>query len=120
MSGELAHLAAGPLPDLSVIELAIVIALLRRGPLNRDALAKVIADWLARAVTPRELYRPVARMIRRGWLVDCDHMCLAPTAVVQAQARQLYAAFIRMLAEERNCAGSDRARHLIKHEGDDG
>jgi hypothetical protein len=104
-------LGAVGLPDATVVELSIVVALLGRGPVRLECLAPVLAAWFARSVDWRALAPSVRRMKRRGWLIADRVGALTPTGSGRASAQLLYAGVIRMVG------ATERARSSAGKEG---
>lgn len=95
--------ALTPLPDLTVVEVSIIVALLRIGPAVIDALCPVLTGWFMKPVVQTELAPSVSRLQGRGWLVERPGGELVPSPSAYEPTQRLYSAFIRMLARE----GSD-------------
>lgn len=91
------HIGGGRLPDMTVVEVAVVVALLRRGPSRIDALAPVLAEWFATPVAFSDLTPSVRRMFGRGWLAEARDGRLSPGLLALQPTQRLYAGFIRML-----------------------
>lgn len=100
-----------PLPDMTVIELSVIVALLEDGPLRRERIARLIEDWFVRPVRPTELEPCLNRMQARGWVSDEAGTALSPTRAAEAPTMLLYAGAIRMIgAVEGSPRGTGRLR----------
>lgn len=103
----------GTLPDMSVVEVSIIVALLRGGPAAADALAPVLSDWFARPVRSPDLAPSVGRMTRRGWLAQRGGGQLEPTSAAYAPTQLLYAGFIRLLGRDSKPASDEGQMSLL-------
>ena len=92
--------AITPLPDLTVVEVSIIVALLRKGPAVLEALCPVLAGWFMKPIIGSELVPSVRRLQGRGWLVERPGGELVPSPSAYDPTQRLYSAFIRMLARE--------------------
>ncbi len=107
----------GALPDMSVVEIAIIVALLRRGPAPADALAPMLSDWFAQPVRSPDLAPSVGRMTGRGWLARRGDR-LEPTPAAYAPTQLLYAGFIRLLGRDGDAPGDDGQLSLLGEIGE--
>lgn len=105
------------LPDMTVVEVSIIVALLRRGPTAPDGLAPVLADWFAMPVRSDDLAPSVRRMTRRGWLARRGGGTLAPTPSAYQPTQVLYAGFIRLLGRESEPHDDDGQLNLLGDHG---
>lgn len=103
----------GSLPDMSVVEVAIIVALLRRGPAPADALAPMLSDWFARPVRSPDLAESIGRMTRRGWLLLGGGGRLEPTPGAYVPTQLLFAGFIRLLGRDDDAPGDDGQLSLL-------
>lgn len=106
----------GSLPDMSVVEIAIIVALLRRGPAPVDALAPMLADWFAQPVRSPDIAPSVGRMTGRGWLARRGER-LEPTPAAYAPTQLLYAGFIRLLGRDTDASSDDGQLSLLADTG---
>ena len=98
--GEVHYIGGEGLPDMTVVELAIIVALLRRGlPTAIEDLAPVLSQWFACPVNPAQLAGPIRRMAREGWLAE-GPIGLMPDRGALEPMKLLYGGFIRMFGEE--------------------
>jgi hypothetical protein len=74
--------ARTPVPDLSVLELAVIICVVRGPGHGAGAIASNLARWFNVALEARDLASPLLRLERRGWLVGND-----PKLEVSEEAR---------------------------------
>ncbi len=98
-TGSVVPIRGTSLPGMTVVELAIIIALLRLGPSPIGAVAPVLSGWFAVAVRPEDLASSVRRMLGQGWLAEDGAGCLRPAPAALAPTQLLYAGFIRMLGD---------------------
>lgn len=98
-TGSVVPIREAGLPAMTVVELAIIIALLRLGPSPIGAVAPVLAEWFAAAARPADLASSVRRMLGQGWLAEDGDGCLRPAPAALAPTQLLYAGFIRMLGD---------------------
>ncbi len=113
-----ALLATGPagaptLPDMTVVELSLVIALLRDGAAGAERIAGTVAGWYARPVRSRDLAPSIARLTARGWLVAGSDGALSPTPRAHQPTSLLYACVIRMIGDAEREGNDGRQLHLI-------
>lgn len=106
----------GALPDMSVVEIAIIVALLRRGPAPVDALAPMLSDWFAQPVRSPDIAPSVGRMTGRGWLARRGER-LEPTPAAYAPTQLLYAGFIRLLGRDNDASADDGQLSLLADTG---
>ena len=85
------------LPDMTVVELSVVVALLTDGPLGRDRIRQVVDDWFVQSMRTFDLEPCLARMKARGWLREDPVKALSPTRAAEAPTLLLYAGVIRMI-----------------------
>jgi hypothetical protein len=64
--------ARGPVPDLTVLELAIAIVCTRRPRSETDEIASEISRWFDRPVTASHVELPLHRLIARGEVTSDD------------------------------------------------
>ena len=95
--GDVVQFGSSPLPDMTVVELAIVIALLRDPPGTLASIAPILADWFRRPVSPAQLLQPSQRMLRLGWIESNADGTLIPGQAAFEPTAWFYAGFIRML-----------------------
>lgn len=57
-----------PVPDISVLELAVVICCVRRPGLDQARLAKTIGRWFGVKLAEHDLKSPLRRLSHRDWL----------------------------------------------------
>lgn len=88
---------APPLPDMTVIELSVIVALLTSGPLNRDRIRQVVGDWFVRSTRTFDLEPCLARLRARSWLFEDPVKALSPTRAGEEPTLLLYAGVIRMI-----------------------
>lgn len=100
-------IAATPLPDMTVIELSVLVALLTDGPLRPDRLARAIADWFVRPVRIGDLEPCLAGMAAKGWVLRADVGSLFPARAAEATTLQLYAGLIRMIGAVERAGGME-------------
>jgi hypothetical protein len=98
-TGSVVPIREAGLPAMTVVELAVIIALLRLGPSSIGAVAPVLAQWFAVAARPEDLSASVRRMLGQGWLAEGSDGCLRPAPAALAPTQLLYAGFIRMLGD---------------------
>ena len=63
--------ALAPVPEFSVLELAVVICLARRPGSDLGSVAAEIGHWFDASVTQSDLAGPLRRLVHREWLL-CD------------------------------------------------
>ncbi|MDQ2764700.1 MAG: hypothetical protein M3Y22_14865 [Pseudomonadota bacterium] len=59
-----------PLPDLSVVEFAIMLALLRHGPVAAPIILPTLSEWFAAPLGLSHIEPKVTRLIRAGYVRD--------------------------------------------------
>lgn len=89
---------SGP-SHMTVIELAIIVALLRLGPSPLGDVAPMLAQWFAGPIAAGHLSPVAAHMVEQGWLRIDAAECFRPASAALAPTQQLYAGFIRMLGD---------------------
>ena len=98
-AGSVVPIREAGLPAMTVVELAIIIALLRLGLSPIGDVAPVLSEWFATAARPADLASSVRRMLGQGWLAEDGDGCLRPAPAALAPTQLLYAGFIRMLGD---------------------
>lgn len=59
-----------PVPEFSVLELAVVICIARRPGISPGEIAAEIARWFNAAVADHDLAGPLRRLLHREWLTS--------------------------------------------------
>lgn len=86
----------GLIPDMTVIEFLVGVALCRCGPANSTAIAREISGWLDCKVRVAELRPSLASMTARGWVrLDAGIYTIADNE--SEAVKGVYAAVIRLL-----------------------
>lgn len=86
----------GLIPEMSVIEFLVGVALCRCGPANSTVIASEISGWLDCKVRVAELRPSLASMTARGW-VRLDAGNYAISEIGSEAVKGVYAAVIRLL-----------------------
>lgn len=86
----------GIIPDMSVIEFLVGMALCRSGPSTSTAIAGEVLGWLDCKVRGAELQPSLTSITSRGWVhLDAGTYVIADTAIEAVKG--FYAAVIRLL-----------------------
>lgn len=100
---------ARTLPDMSAVELAILVALLQTGPAVIAIFARKLEDWFAMPFGAADLDPSLRRLRAKGWAADEGDGRLAPTAAAFEPTRTIYAGLVRMIASHfRNATDPDQ------------
>ncbi len=86
----------GLIPDMSVIEFLVGMALCRSGPSTSTAIAGEVSGWLDCKVRVAELQPSLTSITSRGWVhLDAGTYVIADTGIEAVKG--VYAAVIRLL-----------------------
>ena len=86
----------GLIPDMSVIEFLVGMALCRSGPSTSTAIAGEVSGWLDCKVRVAELQPSLTSITSRGWVhLDAGTYVIADTGIEAVKG--FYAAVIRLL-----------------------
>lgn len=86
----------GLIPDMSVIEFLVGMALCRSGPSTSTAIAGEVSRWLDCKVRVAELQPSLTSITSRGWVhLDAGTYVIADTGIEAVKG--FYAAVIRLL-----------------------
>ena len=103
------------LPDLTVVEFAVLIALLQLGPSTLVQLRATVADWFGQELTPLALSPAVRRLRHQGMLIEHADGRLQTVAHAGPPVAACFAAAIRITGTEfRRLLISDPARVSTK------
>jgi hypothetical protein len=89
-----------PIPDLSVVELAIVICCIRKPGIDLASVALNIGRWFGTSVVESDLLVPLRRLEHRAWLTS-DGSLLHPGQEAQKQAEFAARGIVRLLFRDR-------------------
>jgi hypothetical protein len=89
-----------PVPDLTVIELAIVIVCTRRPRSGTDEIASEISRWFDRPVTASHVELPLHRLIARGE-VTSDGDRFGSTDLGRNRAEDAARSLVRLIFRDR-------------------
>lgn len=92
--------AHAPIPDLSVIELAMVICCVRKPGIDLACVAANIGRWFEASVVEDDLLMPLRRLEHRAWLIS-DGSALHPGQEAQKQAEFAARGIVRLLFRDR-------------------
>ena len=94
-------LASGQgLPDLTVAEFAIMIALMRLGPSPAQALLPLLSDWFGYAVGLADIQPFLRRLMRLGFLVKEVDGTLQPQRRSAQSVSACFSALIRLVGSQ--------------------
>lgn len=102
------------LPDMTVIELAILTALLRKGPGKVAVIAPLLSEWFQVPIDPRQLAGPIQRMVEKHWLIVGPESFLMAAPAAKEPTVLLYPGFIRMFGDSLEPAGPGEAPDIRK------
>lgn len=88
--------ALRPVPDMSVLEFAVLMAYYRNPGIDLESVAALVGDWFVRALVPSDLTPAIRRLTQRSWL-DADALSYAPTQTGLEASRPLLGGMIRMI-----------------------
>jgi hypothetical protein len=89
-----------PIPDLSVVELAIVICCIRKPGIDLASVALNIGRWFGTSVVESDLLVPLRRLEHRAWLTS-DGSLLHPGQEAQKRAQFAARGLVRLLFRDR-------------------
>jgi hypothetical protein len=115
-AGSLPYTAPGDLPDMTVIELAIITALLRKGPGTVAVIAPLLSEWFKIPIDPSQLAGPINRMVAMHWLVVGPESFLMPAPAALEPTTLLYPGFIRMFGDSLEPAAPGEVPELREDE----
>lgn len=88
------------LPDLSVVEFAIMIALMRLGPQPAPALLPTLSDWFGFAVSLSDICASVRRLEHQGYLTTLEDGSLRTKRSSAEPVALSFTALIRIVGSE--------------------
>lgn len=88
------------LPDLSVVEFAIMMVLLRLGPQPAPALLPTLSDWFGYALSLRDIRSALRRLEHQGYVMRLDDGALRPRGASAKPVSQSLTALIRIIGTE--------------------
>ena len=86
-------------PDLSVMEFAILIALLRHGPVPAPIILPTLSDWLNTELGLSDIQPQIRRLLHNGMVTEPDGV-LTPHKKSLEPVSMLYQLVIRMIGTE--------------------
>jgi hypothetical protein len=92
--------ALAPVPDFSVLELAIVIVFARSPGISLAGVGVEIARWFKTDVSECDLAQPVGRLMRREWLTT-DGKTLHATEEARAKAELAARGIVQLMFRDR-------------------
>ncbi len=87
------------LTDLTIVELAIMIAVLRHGPVPAAIILPALSEWFGKCIGMSDIQPGIRRLIHTGFLHD-DSGTLHPERKAQESVVTLYAMFVRMIGSD--------------------
>ena len=88
------------LPDLTVVEFAIMIALMRLGPQPAPLLLPTLSDWFGFAISLRDIQPAMRRLEHQGYLVTLENGVLRPRSASAEPVALSFTALIRIVGTE--------------------
>ena len=103
------------LPDLTMVEFAIMISLLRLGPNPAPILLETLSEWFGQTVGLSDLKPGLRRLMHQGMLVQDPNGSLRPMPPSAAPVATCFAAAIRIVGTEFRRALDKGDPPLIDH-----
>jgi len=88
------------LPDLSVVEFAIMIALMRLGPQPAPVLLPTLSDWFGFAISLGHIRPALRRLEHQGYLTTLEDGTLRPRRAASEPVALSFTALIRIVGSE--------------------
>jgi hypothetical protein len=88
------------LPDLSVVEFAIMIALMRLGPQPAPILLPTLSDWFGFAISLGHIRPALRRLEHQGYLTTLEDGTLRPRRAASEPVALSFTALIRIVGSE--------------------
>lgn len=88
------------LPDLSVVEFAIMIALMRLGPQTAPGLLPTLSDWFGHSVSLSDIRPALRRLEHQGNLATQEDGFLRPRRAAAEPVSMSFTALIRIVGTE--------------------
>ena len=104
---------AQALPDMTALELAVIVALLQTGPSVIALFSRKIEDWFATPLKPSDLDPSLRRLWTKGWLSDGAGGELSPTPAALEPTRTIYSGLVRMIGSQFQEASDTAPLNLI-------
>lgn len=103
------------LPDLSVVEFAIMIALMRLGPQPAPILLPTLSDWFGFAISLGHIRPSLRRLEHQGYLTTLEDGTLRPRRAASEPVALSFTALIRIVGSEFNRALKKVDPPLLAH-----
>lgn len=103
------------LPDLSVVEFAIMIALMRLGPQPAPVLLPTLSDWFGFAISLGHIRPSLRRLEHQGYLTTLEDGTLRPRRAASESVALSFTALIRIVGSEFNRALKKVDPPLLAH-----
>lgn len=103
------------LPDLSVVEFAIMIALMRLGPQPAPALLPTLSDWFGFAISLGDIRPALRRLDHQGYLTTLEDGTLRPRRTSTEPVALSFTALIRIVGSEFGRALNKADPPLLAH-----
>lgn len=107
------------LPDLSVVEFCVMIALMRLGPQAAPALLPTISDWFGYSASLSDIEPAIRRLIHQECLLKEPHGRLRPRSGATTPVSNCFTALIRLVGAEfertLKLADPPMLEHIMKH-----
>ena len=104
---------AQALPDMTALELAVIVALLQTGPSVIALFSRKIEDWFSTPLRPSDLDPSLRRLRTKGWLSDGAGGELSPTIEALEPTRTIYSGLVRMIGSQLQDAADTAQLNLI-------
>ena len=88
------------LPDLTVVEFCVMIALMRLGPQPAPALIPTLSDWFGFSISLSDIEPAVRRLIHQQLLLKQAHGTLLARSAATAPVSNCFAALVRLVGTE--------------------
>lgn len=88
------------LPDLTVVEFAIMIALLRLGPKPAPLLLETLSEWFGQDVVLSDIQPGIRRLVHQHFLRSEAGGTLRPQALAVSPVATSFSAMIRIVGTE--------------------
>ena len=92
--------ALAPVPEISVLELAVVICFARRPGIDPAGVAAEIGRWFNASLVESDLAGPLRRLVHREWLL-CDGLSFRATEEARAKAEFAGRGLVHFLFRDR-------------------
>ncbi|QNE07767.1 hypothetical protein [Croceicoccus marinus] len=103
------------LPDLTMVEFAIMISLMRLGPNPAPLLLETLSEWFGQTVGLSDLKPGLRRLMHQGMLVQDSNGALRPMPPSATPVATCFAAAIRIVGTEFRRALDKGDPPLIDH-----